>query len=105
MARKRLSKSPKQEWLLWLLGVALFSHCVGFFGISYFDQTRFAWFALIAIISAATIRKSVVNAPPKRMINESQATQEEEPMVPELVSIRIMPGQRIRAYRWAAAGD
>jgi hypothetical protein len=27
---------------------------VGFFGISYFDQTRMAWFALLVIIVAAT---------------------------------------------------
>ena len=55
-ARKRLSKDLKQEWLLWLIGVALFSHCVGYFGISYFDQTRFSWYALLAMISVVTAR-------------------------------------------------
>jgi hypothetical protein len=53
-ARKRASNDRKQEWLLWFLGVAMFSHCVGYFGISYFDQTIYAWFALLCIISAAT---------------------------------------------------
>jgi hypothetical protein len=43
-----------KEWYLWLLGAALFSHIVAFFGISYFDQTRVSWFALFAIIVAAT---------------------------------------------------
>ena len=53
-ARKWASKEPKREWLLWLIGVALFAHCVGYFGISYFDQTKYSWFALLCIISAAT---------------------------------------------------
>lgn len=53
-ARKQLDGDPKKEWLLWLLGVALFSHVVSFFGISFSDQSVFAWFALLAMISAAT---------------------------------------------------
>ena len=36
-------------------GVALFAHIVGFFGISYFDQTKFMWYALFAIIIATTV--------------------------------------------------
>jgi len=56
-ARIRTSQDLKQEWLLWLIGVALFSHCLGYFGISYFDQTRFSWYALLCIISVATIPK------------------------------------------------
>ncbi len=47
-------RDPQFEWLLWLLGSALFANVVAFFGISYFDQTRVAWFALLAMISAAT---------------------------------------------------
>jgi len=55
-ARKRKSTDSRQQWLLWFIGVALFSHCVGYFGISYFDQTRFAWYVLLAVVSAATAR-------------------------------------------------
>lgn len=44
----------KAEWFLWLLGCSLFANVVVFFGIYYFDQTRVAWFALLAMISAAT---------------------------------------------------
>lgn len=44
----------KKEWFLWFLGVALFAHIVGFLGISYFDQTRFMWYALLVMISLAT---------------------------------------------------
>jgi len=53
--RKSVEGSDRRsEWLLWLLGSALFANVVAFFGISYFDQTRVAWFALLAMISAAT---------------------------------------------------
>jgi hypothetical protein len=85
-ARKRLSMDPKQEWLLWVIGVALFSHCVGFFGISYFDQTRFAWFALIAIISAATIPRAAVVKVPKREASQAYYENEGEVIVSVLLA-------------------
>jgi hypothetical protein len=53
-ARKLIDGDAQKEWFLWFLGICLFSHCVGYFGISYFDQTRIWWYALLAIISAAT---------------------------------------------------
>lgn len=53
-ARKLVEGDPKQEWFMWLLGVALFTHCVGYFGISYFDQTRIAWCGFLAVAIAAT---------------------------------------------------
>lgn len=53
-ARKLVEDDPKKQWLLWLLGAALFSHVVSFFGISFNDQSEYAWFALIAMIVAAT---------------------------------------------------
>jgi hypothetical protein len=54
-ARKAMEGRFEEEWLFWLLGSALFAHTVGFFGVNYFDQTRFAWFALLASITAATV--------------------------------------------------
>jgi hypothetical protein len=54
MARKSAEGDSQKEWYYWLLGAALFSHTIGFFGISYFDQTRVAWYALLVIISVAT---------------------------------------------------
>jgi hypothetical protein len=54
VTRARMSGNRTQEWLIWLIGVALFSHCIAFFGISYFDQSRFAFFALISVISVIT---------------------------------------------------
>ena len=53
-ARQAVDGDRDKEWYFWLLGCALFSHLVAYFGISYFDQTRFAWFALLTLISAAT---------------------------------------------------
>jgi len=53
-ARKEVQDDSSQQWFLWFLGAALFSHIVAFFGVNYFDQSRMAWFALLAIISAAT---------------------------------------------------
>jgi hypothetical protein len=53
-ARKAVEGEETKEWALWFLGAALFSHVVGFFGVNYFDQTKFAWFALLAMIAAMT---------------------------------------------------
>lgn len=53
-ARKAVEGDPAREWTFWILGAALFSHAIGFFGISYFDQTRMSWFALLAMIVTAT---------------------------------------------------
>lgn len=53
-ARKRVRANRNDEWLLWFLGGALFTNCVAYFGISYFDQTAVAWYALLAMITAAT---------------------------------------------------
>jgi hypothetical protein len=54
-ARKTFQRKDRTgEWLFWLLGAALFSHIIAFFGIYYFDQMRVVWFALLAMISAVT---------------------------------------------------
>lgn len=54
IARKSLESNKNQGLFFWALGAALFSHVIAFFGISYFDQTQVAWYALLAIISAST---------------------------------------------------
>src|SRR5882724_4166494 len=53
-ARKSVEGDRNKEWYFWLFGATLFSHIVGFFGISYFDQTRVSWFALLVMIVTAT---------------------------------------------------
>jgi len=54
ISRKSSSENRQNECYFWLLGAALFSHALAFFGISYFDQTRYSWCALLAMISALT---------------------------------------------------
>lgn len=53
-ARKLVEGDRTQEWFMWFLGVTMFSHIVGYFGISYFDQTKISWCAFLAIAIAAT---------------------------------------------------
>jgi hypothetical protein len=53
-ARRSSVGDREAEWFYWLLGVTLFSQVVAFFGIVYFDQMHMVWFALLAIIVAAT---------------------------------------------------
>ena len=52
-ARRAAGKDKKMALLAWALGSALFANVVAFFGIAYFDQTTVAWYALLAMISAA----------------------------------------------------
>jgi hypothetical protein len=53
-ARKAAGEKSSEAWFFWLLGVALFANMVAFLGVSYFDQTFITWYALIAMIVAAT---------------------------------------------------
>lgn len=52
-ARKCVAGDRGHEWFLWCLGAALFAHVVAYFGIGYFDQMQFAWYALLAVICVA----------------------------------------------------
>jgi hypothetical protein len=53
-ARRVVEGDKDQEWFLWLLGCALFANVVAFLGVNYFDNMKLAWFALIAMVGAAT---------------------------------------------------
>ena len=53
-ARRAIEGDSRQEWMLWCLGAALFTYILVFFGISLWDQSEVAWFALFAFIGAAT---------------------------------------------------
>lgn len=53
-ARKSAGDDRTRQWYFWILGSALFAHIIGFIGVSYFDQTKFAWYMLLAIIATAT---------------------------------------------------
>ena len=82
-ARKRV-QGRRQEWRFWLLGAALFANAVAFFGISYFDQTRIAWFALLAMISAVTYR---VVQPPTRDSKAKESTKTSSAETLELAGV------------------
>ena len=51
---RRKTRTRKQEWHFWLIGSALFAHITAFFGVNYFDQSRFGLFLILAIVSAAS---------------------------------------------------
>ena len=52
-SRKAARGRKLDEFYLWMLGGALFTNVVAFFGISYFDQTMVIWYALLAMVPAA----------------------------------------------------
>jgi hypothetical protein len=54
IARKMVEGNRQREWAMWMLGAALFSHIMAFFGVSYWDQMWVAWAALLVIIIVAT---------------------------------------------------
>ncbi len=53
-ARRALSGNPRREWSMWLLGCAFFAHLNAYFGCSYYDNTQYAWFALLVITIVLT---------------------------------------------------
>ena len=52
-ARKAWAGNKNMELYNWALGGAMFANAVGFFGISYWDQTEVVWYAFLAILVAA----------------------------------------------------
>ena len=53
--RRVVTGDRRQEFFIWGIGASLFANVVAFFGISYFDQTIIAWYALLAIIAAIAV--------------------------------------------------
>lgn len=52
-ARKAWDGNKKMQLYNWSLGAAMFANVVAFVGISYWDQIQVAWYAFLAIITAA----------------------------------------------------
>jgi hypothetical protein len=48
-----IDEDPVLARTLWILGCVLFAHAVAFFGIAYFDQSQFIWYAGLAMMSSA----------------------------------------------------
>ena len=90
-ARKVVEGDRVKEWFIWCIGSTLFAHVVSFFGVNYFDQSRFAWFALLAIVSATTApilqaQVAEVNDPPI-LLTRSGSGKSVKP-IPELIGSR-----------------
>jgi hypothetical protein len=86
-ARKAVEGNRDNEWYFWLLGAALFSHVVGFFGISYFDQTRISWFALLAMILTATA-PYLIKEPVKRFVRTPLGSPRPKPAYASFSALR-----------------
>jgi hypothetical protein len=56
VARKAVVGCRSREWQIWFLGVMMFAQILAYMGIDYFDQSKFVWYTLLAIIPAATMR-------------------------------------------------
>ncbi len=81
-AAKRFEAEHGKSLLLWALGAALFANVMGFFGISYVDQTMLVWWGLLAMISAlATVpgSQSVIQNT-TRLVNAVSFPQVPEPI-------------------------
>jgi len=92
-ARKSVGDDRTRQWYFWVLGSALFAHVIAYFGVSYFDQTKFAWYALLAMIVAAT-------AP----LRAAKTVSQEDAPVPE-VRRSWVPAPQAVAARLGLVGD
>jgi hypothetical protein len=70
-AREAWAGNKNMQLYNWALGAALFANAVGFFGISYWDQTQVVWYAFLAIIVAA------YHAVPAEAVTSTVPAQEE----------------------------
>lgn len=98
-ARKLVEGDRHEEWFLWLLGAALFSNVIGFFGISYFDQTRYSWFTLLIAISVATITVWTRDVEPVRDYRPQPALRVSRS--PVHAAPLIQRTQSVTARRWS----
>ena len=57
-SRKEFASEPEHARRLWALGTMLFAHAVAFFGIGYFDQSSYLWYAELAMIAVAVSLRS-----------------------------------------------
>jgi hypothetical protein len=67
-ARKAVEGDRDKEWLFWLMGATLFAQLLAYFGIDYFDQMKFVWYALLAMISAVTLSSRAVTVTAPRLV-------------------------------------
>lgn len=82
---RRLATSTKQQWFFWLFGIAIYANVMAFFGVSYWDQTEVAWFALVAMACVATAPE--LEWRPMKSRTREVATEQE----PSLVALSQQP--------------
>ncbi len=72
IARKAVEGNRSREWQFWLLGVVMFAQVLAYMGIDYFDQSKFVWYMLLAIIPAVTlsVRTSIAKKPKPVVVGE-----------------------------------
>jgi hypothetical protein len=54
-ARKAVAEDKKEEWLFWLFDASLFAQIMVYFGVSYYDQMSFVWYALLVMVWVVTL--------------------------------------------------
>jgi O-antigen ligase len=59
ITRVRFRGDRRQQFFVWAFGASLLANVVGFFGISYFDQTIVVWYAILAMIGAIYLQQPV----------------------------------------------
>jgi len=71
-ARRVAATDKKSALFIWAIGSALFANVVAFVGISYFDQTMVAWYALLAMISTVAVVHSKKEMAPVKLTVPSE---------------------------------
>jgi hypothetical protein len=64
----------KQEWIVWMIGVAVFVHVITFLGISYFAQMIVAFYLQLAIAGTLTARPTRAERKPGRRVRSPRPT-------------------------------
>jgi len=59
ITRVRFQGDRRQQFFVWTFGASLLANVVGFFGISYFDQTIVVWYGILAMIGAIYLQQPV----------------------------------------------
>lgn len=59
IARIRFQGDRRRQFFIWSFGASLMANVVGFFGISYFDQTIVVWYGILALIGAIYLQRPV----------------------------------------------
>ena len=92
-ARRRAKQDRNSALFLWALSAALFANVVAFIGISYFDQTIVAWYALLAMISVAVAIRPAMELSPVQ--SPAVASAEDLDRLPEPVVAQSITAEGI----------